>query len=65
MGSIGLKALLFSNHENYDEVLSSKVLALDQKRVKRVAECQLIMSPAAAKSVYAFLGERLKEYEAC
>jgi hypothetical protein len=63
MSSIGLKALVFSNHEIYDKVLSEP-LALDQKKVKRIAECQLILHPAALKYAYDFLGERLKEYEA-
>jgi hypothetical protein len=64
VSSIGLKALVVSNHEIYDEVLSFDPLALDKKRIKRVAECQLIMSPTVAKNVHELLTEKIKEYEA-
>jgi len=53
-----------SNQDIYDGVLSSEPFDFDLKRVKRMAECQLIMNPAVVKYVHAFLGERLKEYEA-
>jgi hypothetical protein len=36
----------------YDKILSSDRLVLDKKRIKRVAECQLIMSLTVAKSVH-------------
>jgi hypothetical protein len=49
----------------YDKILSSDPLVLDKKRIRRVAECQLIMGPTVAKNVLDFLIERLKEYEAC
>jgi hypothetical protein len=52
VNSIGLKALVASNQEIYDEVLSSDPLASDKKRINRSAECQLIMSPTVAKSVH-------------
>jgi hypothetical protein len=64
VSSIGLKTLVVSNHEIYDDVLSSDPIALDKKRIKRVAECQLIMSPTVAKSFHELLTEKLKEYEA-
>ena len=65
VSSMGLKLLAFSSQEIYDDVLSSDPLALDKKRVKRVAECQLVMSPIVAKSLHDLLTEKLKEYEAC
>jgi hypothetical protein len=64
VSSIGLKALVVSNHEIYDEVLSSDPLALDKKRIKRVAECELVLSPTTLRAVHTFLGKKLKEYEA-
>jgi hypothetical protein len=65
MSSIGLKVLVFSNKDIYDGVMSADPFDFDQKRVKRMTECQLIMNPAVVKYVHTFLGERLEEYEAC
>jgi hypothetical protein len=59
----GLKMLVYSQRGVYDQVIASDPLALVKKRVKRIAECELIMNPSQLKSLYISLGDKLKEYE--
>jgi hypothetical protein len=55
--------LVYSQRGVYDQVIASDPLALVKKRVKRIAECELIMNPSQLKSLYISLGDKLKEYE--
>jgi hypothetical protein len=47
----GLKMLVYSQRGVYDQVIASDPLALVKKRVKRIAECELIMNPSQLKSL--------------
>jgi hypothetical protein len=62
--SLGLIATFFSNNGVYNEVLSSIPSALHRKKLKRIIECELIMSPTALRDIHRFLGEQIGHYEA-
>ena len=62
--SIGLNILIYSDQRIVEESLESEPIAFHKIKHKRVAECELIMSPIQLKSIYTWMGEKLEEYEA-
>lgn len=62
--SIGLEMLVYSHQRVVDKALATEPISYNRTRYKRIAECELVLSPAQLKSVYAWLGSKLEEYEA-
>ena len=62
--SIGLDVLIYSGERIVDNALKSEPIAFHKIKHKRIAECELVLSPAQLKSVYEWLGAKLQEYEA-
>jgi hypothetical protein len=62
--SIGLNVIIYSDQRIVDKSLQSEPIAFHRIKHKRIAECELVMSPAQLKSIYMWLGEKLEEYEA-
>ena len=59
----GLEALFFSEEKVVDKVLQTEPLASNRLSIKRVAECELLLDPMQMKSVYKWLGDKIKDYE--
>lgn len=62
--SIGLDVLIYSGQRIVDNALKSEPIIFHKIKHKRIAECELVLSPAQLKSVYGWLGAKLQEYEA-
>ena len=62
--SIGLNVIIYSDQRIVDKSLESEPIAFHKIKHKRVAECELVMSPIQLKSIYTWMGEKLEEYEA-
>ncbi len=61
--SIGLQVIMYSQHSIIDKALESEPIASNRAKIKRIAECELIMSPMQLKSVCLWLEQKVKEYE--
>jgi hypothetical protein len=44
---------------------STKSTIFNANKLKRTIECELVLSPVILKNMHTFLGNKLKEYEAC
>jgi hypothetical protein len=62
--SIGLDVLIYSGQRIVDNALKSEHIVFHKIKHKRIAECELVLSPAQLKSIYEWLGAKLQEYEA-
>jgi len=56
--------IVYSHQKMADKALASEPIAYGRIRYKRIAECELILSPTQLKSVYSWMGAKLEEYEA-
>jgi hypothetical protein len=61
--SIGLQAIVYSEHKIIDEVLKSVRADSKKTKIKRVIECELVLDPQQMIAVYKWLETKIKEYE--
>lgn len=62
--SLGLDAIVYSEHDVIDKVLETAPLSAHRATIKRVAEVELILSPMQMKATLLWLENKIKEYEA-
>lgn len=59
----GVEAVIYSERMNVKKVLESQPLAPNRTVIERIVECELIIDPMQMKSVYKWLGDKIKDYE--
>ena len=59
----GVHAILYSETMNAQKTLMTQPPEPQRIILKRVIECELIIDPLQMKSIYKWLGEKIKEYE--
>ena len=59
----GVEAVIYSETMDVKKVLETQPLSANRAVVKRIAECELIIDPMQMKSVYKWLGDKIKDYE--
>ena len=61
--AFGVEAVLYSETMDITKVLQTQPLNTNRAIVKRIAECELVIDPLQMKSMYQWLGSKIKEYE--
>ena len=59
----GLEAVVYSEETYIDEVLKTPGLNKEKVKIKRIAECNMIIDPSQMKAIHNWLGEKIEEYE--
>jgi hypothetical protein len=63
VSSIGLRALVYSDYAEPKREPPTKPGTFEPKQIKRIIECELILSPEMLKNIHRLLGEYLDKYE--
>ena len=61
--SLGLLATIFSEYIDVQEALRQPSIQASNTKVKRTAECQLIITPVVLQSIHNWIGKKLEEYQ--
>ena len=61
--SIGLLATVYSEFISIEKALKSQNIDNKNVTIKRIAECQLVISPASLKSIHDWITRKIIEYE--
>ena len=59
----GLEVVLYSESMNVKKSLETEQIDANRMILKRTAECEAVIDPLQMKSIYRWLGEKIKEYE--
>ena len=59
----GLEIVLYSESMNVKKTLETEQIDASRMILKRTAECEAVIDPLQMKSIYKWLGEKIKEYE--
>jgi len=59
----GIEAIIYSDEKRPENALKTEPLSPNKVYVKRVIEANLIIDPLEMKSIYNWLGAKIKEYE--
>jgi hypothetical protein len=59
----GLEAIVYSEERRADAVLETAPISPEKIIVKRTVEAELIVDPMEMKSIHAWLGDKIAEYE--
>ena len=59
----GVHAVLYSERMNAQKALTSQPPQPQRVVIKRTIECELVIDPLQLKSIYDWVGSKIKEYE--
>ena len=59
----GLEATVYSERRDIERALKTAVPSMNLAKIKRIVECELIIDPMEMKTVYAWLGKKIEDYE--
>lgn len=59
----GLEATVFSEQRDMLKALETEPISANRIIIKRVVECELLISPLSMKTIHTWLGDKIKEYE--
>jgi hypothetical protein len=61
--SLGLLASIFSEYIDVQEALKQPSIQASNTKVKRIEECQLIITPVVLQAIHDWIGKKLEEYQ--
>jgi hypothetical protein len=64
LDSIGLKAIIFSERSDIENVINTEDTNKQQAVLLRTIECELIIKPEQMKALHVWLGDKIDDYEA-
>ena len=64
LDSIGLKAIIFSERSDIENVINTEETNKQQAVLLRTIECELIIKPEQMKALHVWLGDKIEDYEA-
>lgn len=60
---IGVSMTVYSEDSDFTAALETHPISPGRVKIKRIVECELVINPMELKSIYAWLGDKIKEYE--
>lgn len=63
IGASGLEATVYSERRDMLKALETEPISPNRLAIKRVVECELLISPITMKTTYDWLGKKIEEYE--
>ena len=60
---IGVSMTVYSEDSDFKAALETHPISPTRVKLKRIVEVELVINPLELKSIYAWMGEKIKEYE--
>ena len=60
---IGVSMTVYSEDSDFTAALETQPVSGGRVKIKRIVEAELVINPLELKSIHAWLGDKIKEYE--